>query len=652
MNVERIKDIDIKEKNVYEKKDKNKSNGVERSICFYEDFIKLKEKILLKEKEIIEKRNKCLNKNEDNCSLGNKNKVIYRTFDEFYKYKKSYEEYENKRQKEALQLLNKRNINNNKQIIESISNNEKYSYIKFKKERQGTVKYLKEYFQKIQDDNLKKKKKNYLLNKLERKNYMTKGLVHRKKEKDENITNGDLTNDDITNDDITNDDITNDDIINDDIINDDITSDHITNDDITSDNITSDHITSDHITSDNITNYISMDNSKNLHLDNMNEQDIKLIQELIDAMKKDYKNDEDYISNLFEDLYNNNQTYMIDKIFHILKNIDKKVLLESTINTISSDDSHLHLNNNDMLINEDFLQTNKEKNSMEIIDIINNLDNCKDQNYNIQKINDNNKKEKNQEQEILDNMHEHMHDNKCNNGLEYNNNVNCNSDLHEVLWVKQNDNNNKKDDDNNNKKDEDNNNKKDEDNNNKKDDDNNNKKDEDNNDKDDNDNNNNDKDDDDDDDNNNNNNNHYNECIHTSTHKEHIHINNQNNNKLYIEDDNSENNKNEDYADKDINITKEKNNKLIKKIKQKSKKNIKDTNYTNKFDWFYNTINDIYEEQIVNNHQDDINYSLYDDNKDTFSDEDSEKNDMFLWLKNKDIENVLSEKRTYMDDNY
>ncbi|SOV17900.1 conserved Plasmodium protein, unknown function [Plasmodium sp. gorilla clade G2] len=629
MNVERIKDIDIKEKNVYEKNDKNKSNGVEKSICFYEDFIKLKEKILLKEKEIVEKRNKCLNKNEDNCSLVNKNKVIYRTFDEFYKYKKSYEEYENKRQKEALQLLNKRNINNNKQIIESISNNEKYSYIKFKKERQGTVKYLKEYFQKIQEDNLKKKKKNYLLNKLERKAYMTKELVDRKKEKDknvidENITNDDITNDDITNDDITNDDVTNDDITNDDITNDDITNDNITSDNITSDNITSDNITSDNITNDNITSdTITCDNSKNIHFDNMNEQDIKLIQELIDAMKKDYKNDEDYISNLFEDLYNNNQTYMIDKIFHILKNVDKKVLLESTINTFTSDDSHLHLNNNDMLINEDFLQTNKEKNSMEIIDIINNLDNCKDQNYNIQKINDNNKKEKNQEQEILDNMHEHMHDNKCNNGLEYNNNVNCNSDLHEVLWVKQNDNNN------NNKKDDDNNNDKDDDDNN-------------------NNNNNNDKDDDDDD----NNNYYYNECIHTSTQKKHIHINNQINNKLYIEDDNSENNKNEDYEDKDINIIKEKNNKLIKKIKQKSKKNIKDTNYTNKFDWFYNTINDIYEEEIVNNHQDDINYSLYDENKDTFSDEDSEKNDMFLWLKNKDIENVLSEKRTSMDDNY
>ncbi|ETW59729.1 hypothetical protein PFMC_04538 [Plasmodium falciparum CAMP/Malaysia] len=627
MNVETIQDIDIKGKNVFEKREKNKSNGVGKSICFYEDFIKLREKILLKEKEILEKRNKCLSKNDDNCYVGNKNKVIYRTFDEFYKYKKSCEENEHKRQKEALHLLNKRNKNNNKQIIESIRNNEKYSYIKFKKERQGTVKYLKEYFQKMQEDNLKKKKKNDVLNKLERKPYMikkdvTKGMVYRKKEKDDDIINGDIINDDIINDDIinddiingdiingdiingditnddiingdiingdiingdiinddiTNDDITNDNIINDDITNDDITNDNITNgdiingdiinDDITNDDITNDNITNDNITNDNtpndyitndntpndyITNYLSIDNSENLQFDNMNEKEIKLLQELINDMKKNCKNDEDYISNVIEDLYNNNQIYIIDKIYNILKNVDKEILQESKLNAINYDASHLFLNNKEMLMNGDILQKNKKVPSMENIDI-NNMDNCKNQNESIQKINDYKRTKKNQAQEILDNMNEYMYYNKCNNY------VNCNKD---------------------------------------------------------------------------------------------VNINNENNSKLFVEDDNLENNKNGDYGDKDINITKKKNSKLIKKFKQKSNKNIKDANYTNKFDWFYNTMNDIYKEQIVNNQQEDINSNLYEESKDIFSDEDSEKNDMFLWLKNKDIENVLCEKRATMDENY
>ncbi|EWC74664.1 hypothetical protein C923_04664 [Plasmodium falciparum UGT5.1] len=630
MNVETIQDIDIKGKNVFEKREKNKSNGVGKSICFYEDFIKLREKILLKEKEILEKRNKCLSKNDDNCYVGNKNKVIYRTFDEFYKYKKSCEENEHKRQKEALHLLNKRNKNNNKQIIESIRNNEKYSYIKFKKERQGTVKYLKEYFQKMQEDNLKKKKKNDVLNKLERKPYMikkdvTKGMVYRKKEKDDDIINGDIINDDIINDDIINDDIingdiingdiingdiTNDDIINGDIINgdiingdiinDDITNDDITNDNITNDNITNDNTPNDYITNDNtpndyitndntpndyITNYLSIDNSENLQFDNMNEKEIKLLQELINDMKKNCKNDEDYISNVIEDLYNNNQIYIIDKIYNILKNVDKEILQESKLNAINYDASHLFLNNKEMLMNGDILQKNKKVPSMENIDI-NNMDNCKNQNESIQKINDYKRTKKNQAQEILDNMNEYMYYNKCNNY------VNCNSDFHEVLWEKQNDDNNKKNDDN------------------------------------------------------------YNEYILTLNNKEDVNINNENNSKLFVEDDNLENNKNGDYGDKDINITKKKNSKLIKKFKQKSNKNIKDANYTNKFDWFYNTMNDIYKEQIVNNQQEDINSNLYEESKDIFSDEDSEKNDMFLWLKNKDIENVLCEKRATMDENY
>ncbi|ETW54540.1 hypothetical protein PFUGPA_03148 [Plasmodium falciparum Palo Alto/Uganda] len=570
MNVETIQDIDIKGKNVFEKREKNKSNGVGKSICFYEDFIKLREKILLKEKEILEKRNKCLSKNDDNCYVGNKNKVIYRTFDEFYKYKKSCEENEHKRQKEALHLLNKRNKNNNKQIIESIRNNEKYSYIKFKKERQGTVKYLKEYFQKMQEDNLKKKKKNDVLNKLERKPYMikkdvTKGMVYRKKEKDDDIINGDIINDDIINDDIINDDIINGDIIN--------------------------------------------DNSENLQFDNMNEKEIKLLQELINDMKKNCKNDEDYISNVIEDLYNNNQIYIIDKIYNILKNVDKEILQESKLNAINYDASHLFLNNKEMLMNGDILQKNKKVPSMENIDI-NNMDNCKNQNESIQKINDYKRTKKNQAQEILDNMNEYMYYNKCNNY------VNCNSDFHEVLWEKQNDDNNKKNDDDNNKKNDNDNNKKNDDDNNKKNDDN------------------------------------YNEYILTLNNKEDVNINNENNSKLFVEDDNLENNKNGDYGDKDINITKKKNSKLIKKFKQKSNKNIKDANYTNKFDWFYNTMNDIYKEQIVNNQQEDINSNLYEESKDIFSDEDSEKNDMFLWLKNKDIENVLCEKRATMDENY
>ncbi|KOB61042.1 hypothetical protein PFHG_02826 [Plasmodium falciparum HB3] len=603
MNVETIQDIDIKGKNVFEKREKNKSNGVGKSICFYEDFIKLREKILLKEKEILEKRNKCLSKNDDNCYVGNKNKVIYRTFDEFYKYKKSCEENEHKRQKEALHLLNKRNKNNNKQIIESIRNNEKYSYIKFKKERQGTVKYLKEYFQKMQEDNLKKKKKNDVLNKLERKPYMikkdvTKGMVYRKKEKDDDIINGDIINDDIINDDIinddiingdiingdiingdiTNDDIINGDIINGDIINDDITNDDITNDNITNDNITNDntpndYITNDYITNDNtpndyitndntpndyITNYLSIDNSENLQFDNMNEKEIKLLQELINDMKKNCKNDEDYISNVIEDLYNNNQIYIIDKIYNILKNVDKEILQESKLNAINYDASHLFLNNKEI-------------------------------------------------------------------------------DFHEVLWEKQMMITTKKNDDDNNKKnDNDNNKKNDDDNNKKNDDDNNNKNDNDNNKK-------------NDDDNNKKNDDNYNEYILTLNNKEDVNINNENNSKLFVEDDNLENNKNGDYGDKDINITKKKNSKLIKKFKQKSNKNIKDANYTNKFDWFYNTMNDIYKEQIVNNQQEDINSNLYEESKDIFSDEDSEKticfmvkkNDMFFWLKNKDIEKCI-----------
>ncbi|KNC36924.1 hypothetical protein PFLG_01922 [Plasmodium falciparum RAJ116] len=230
----------------------------------------------------------------------------------------------------------------------------------------------------MQEDKIKKKKKNDVLNKLERKPYMikkdvTKGMVYRKKEKDDDIINGDIINDDIINDDIINDDIingdiingdiingdiTNDDIINGDIINgdiingdiinDDITNDDITNDNITNDNITNDNTPNDYITNDNtpndyITNYLSIDNSENLQFDNMNEKEIKLLQELINDMKKNCKNDEDYISNVIEDLYNNNQIYIIDKIYNILKNVDKEILQESKLNAINYDASHFIL---------------------------------------------------------------------------------------------------------------------------------------------------------------------------------------------------------------------------------------------------------------------------------------------------------------------
>ncbi|SBS96535.1 conserved Plasmodium protein, unknown function [Plasmodium malariae] len=212
----------------------SREKATESGITTFSNFAELRKSITLKEQEINDRRSslkihrdsdndlthnhyKKSEHNRENTSVHNRengsvhnrengsvhnsentnehNKFVYRSFDKFYKCKNYCEEYKTKVKNETLQSMSECTSKNesdpggkykdisisNKATISTIVSNEntisssksstiptaenekssdKYCYIKFKKERQGTVKQLKEYFQKIQDEKLQKRNNN------------------------------------------------------------------------------------------------------------------------------------------------------------------------------------------------------------------------------------------------------------------------------------------------------------------------------------------------------------------------------------------------------------------------------------------------------------------------------------------------------------
>ncbi|ETB62786.1 hypothetical protein YYC_00470 [Plasmodium yoelii 17X] len=313
----------------------------------YSYFSELRKKIILKEQEIAEKRNKELKRGHKNEN----NKVTYRSFDEFYKYKKKYEDYESKIKNETWKHLNKsqfkeRDKLNNINFISIEQNDEKYSYTKFKMERAGTVKQLKDYFQKIQNEKLQKKNQS-LIRKSNSKNWSTplnggnigkeKGEANEKSEKNEaneanepiseqNQTTESNVKTDCNNKISTkNIDFSGNSIAlikknNNEFIDDTKRNISIEREDTTEGGSTfgrgstferdeNDEIIEDEILDDEI--------------ENMDKREINLLYNLINEMKKGNENDEDYISNLIEELHNSDKGYLIEKILNILKKFDK-----------------------------------------------------------------------------------------------------------------------------------------------------------------------------------------------------------------------------------------------------------------------------------------------------------------------------------------
>ncbi|CAD2101681.1 conserved Plasmodium protein, unknown function [Plasmodium vinckei brucechwatti] len=312
----------------------------------YSYFSELRKKIILKEKEIAERRNKELKRGHKNES----NKITYRTFDEFYKYKKKYEDYESKIKNETWKCLNKSrykerdNMNNDIKLVPIEKSDEKYSYSKFKMERAGTVKQLKEYFQQIQNEKLQKKNQS-LLRKSTSKNYSTplndNNIIIEKKETDikqdeSNQLDSNTEQDNINDLNIKTDnnkmttkniDFSGSSIAlikqNNNEFNDDLKREISIEREDTNEGGSTFGRGSTFERED--TEEMIEDEIFDEQIENMDKTEINLLYNLINEMKKGYENDDDYISNLIEELHNSNKGYMVDKILHILKKFDKNV---------------------------------------------------------------------------------------------------------------------------------------------------------------------------------------------------------------------------------------------------------------------------------------------------------------------------------------
>ncbi|SBT40988.1 conserved Plasmodium protein, unknown function [Plasmodium ovale wallikeri] len=403
----------------------------------YVDFAELRKRIILKEKEIMERRKR---NNAQNGHVLENSKVVYRTFDEFYKYKKNCEEHDSKAKNEALQRLNRciNGTNGGKLAQECERGNEKYSYIKFKKERQGTVKQLKEYFQKIEDEKLQKRNNDLFLRsslrcgsvaskeklneddidykkeisvekiKHENKKYISQDgvniyqsgaetyYVSNRSDDANNVIGAD---DDIENavisgnegeDEIGAENLEQEPMLIGDPNNLEVTTSmgDPNNLEVTTSmgdpnnlEVTTSmgdpnnlEVTTSMEDPNNLEGTTSMGDPNNLELttsigdlnnlelatsigewnqinakiENMDTKEIELLYSLINEMKKNYGSDEDYISNLIEELHNSNKSYMIEKILDILKVFDQKVTSEKLQKRLE-DPSHVlfpHKNEN------------------------------------------------------------------------------------------------------------------------------------------------------------------------------------------------------------------------------------------------------------------------------------------------------------------
>ncbi|CRH01759.1 conserved Plasmodium protein, unknown function [Plasmodium relictum] len=562
-----------------------KENTAESCKSYYEDFVELRKKIILKEKEIIEKRKNSLKVGENP-----KNKLSYRSFDEFYKYRKNYEEYENKIKNEAWKLLNKASHRNNPCSEEQIKNDEKYSYIKFKTERQGTVKQLKEYFQKIQEEKIQKRKNSLCIkntmkspiktnpkdNKVELKKKKETVLENNENEKKKCILDNSekekkkciLEN------------------------NENEEKEYILeNNENEEKKYILENKEKEQITETYNNNYtlkskvakgvINKDNDKNeikklnKRIENINAKEIELLYNLINEMKNSYESDEDYISNLIEELHNSNKRYMIDKILDLLKIFDDKI--SSNVLNKNLKGNNLNLEKKENIIDktnydEDFKETEEvlEKKKLN--------DEMYKSNKKYIKENKDSIKDKEQSEKI----------NHMNNEMEFSD-INKNNKKKEKTGIEDKKNKNEKLMNNSNTNSSDAQKK----------------------------------------------------CIkEDSIHEDKLN-NNYKNENFYI--NKNENNK-EKINDSNVDIYNKEDKPNNKNIINDNKIE-KDANYASKFEWFYSTMKDIYED--VNEYEE--NSNLNEEIKD-YSSDDSENNDLFLWIKNRDVQNILNEKNNINEE--
>ncbi|KJP86309.1 hypothetical protein AK88_04028 [Plasmodium fragile] len=312
--------------------DGGKKNTNQGGTTSYDDFIELRKRIILKEKELLEKKKK---KRAEEASVknggeeiavkeeveGQKGKVVmYRSFDEFYKYKKNFEDHEVKVKRDAMKSLSKCSASGASYVggssdatggndasgpndVHAANNvhaanergergdrgDHRYSYIKLKTERQGTVKQLKEYFQKMQEDQIQKRN-NEMLQKRDKKGATSAS----DKGNERGLNSGNTVLGRMENE----------------------KRCYSPEDDLP---------TTLHPCAGAVD---TRDNRANSQSDHMDTKELELLCNLISEMKKSCDNGEDYIAHLVQDLHKSNKRHLVQKILQILKTVDNKITSE------------------------------------------------------------------------------------------------------------------------------------------------------------------------------------------------------------------------------------------------------------------------------------------------------------------------------------
>ncbi|ANQ09484.1 Uncharacterized protein PCOAH_00042710 [Plasmodium coatneyi] len=321
--------------------DGSKKNTNGGGTTSYDDFIELRKRILLKEKELLEKKKwseKASVKNggeeiaaKEQLEAQKGGKLMYRSFDEFYKYKKYFEEHEVKVERDAMKLLRKcggsylsggNKVSGGNDVHtpndvhaandvhtpneEGDRGDHRYSYIKLKTERQGTVKQLKEYFQKMQQEQMQKRN-NEMLPKRDKKG--TINVVDKGKER--GLNSGNTVLEKVENE----------------------KRCYPPEDDLP---------TTLHSSAGGVSipqgdtkgnNQVEKQpdgcaNGANAQSDHIDMKELELLYNLISEMKKSRNKGEDYIANLVQDLHNSNKRHLVRKILQILKTVDSKITSE------------------------------------------------------------------------------------------------------------------------------------------------------------------------------------------------------------------------------------------------------------------------------------------------------------------------------------
>ncbi|EUD67627.1 hypothetical protein C922_01812 [Plasmodium inui San Antonio 1] len=365
---------------------KNTSGGETTS---YDDLIELRKRIILKEKELLQKKKwpekasaenggeeiTAKEQKKPHHQEGNKGKVTYRSFDEFYRYKKHFEEHEVKVRRDAMKSLRKcggggnevSGCNERRPPNDVSGGNERrppndvsggnerrppndvsggnercppndvhaanqqgdrgdhrYSYIKLKMERQGTVKQLKEYFQKIQQDQVQKRKNEMLLRRDK------KGATVVAERGKERGANGDGT-----------------------------LLERMENEKrcypSEPDLGTTLHPYADGVSSlegeakreDQMEKEVEKQMEKQVEkqldsqMDRHDSKELELLHTLISEMKKSSDKGEDYIANLVQDLRKSNKRHLVLKILQMLQSVDSRITSEQGKKALERDVSQV-----------------------------------------------------------------------------------------------------------------------------------------------------------------------------------------------------------------------------------------------------------------------------------------------------------------------